>query len=81
MRASICGVGQRPATEKMRFVPQLLSSDFLPHGTCYLWNPKLVWLHVISDAIITLSYYCIPVALVYLVRRRQDGRALAPPTA
>src|SRR6266705_392418 len=24
----------------MRFVAQLLSSDFLPHGTCYLWNPQ-----------------------------------------
>src|SRR5947207_3680381 len=72
MPASICEVRQKPATEMMRFVAQLLSSDFLPHGTCYLWNAKLVWLHVISDGIITLSYYCIPVGLVYLVRRRQD---------
>jgi hypothetical protein len=55
-----------------RFLHQLFSSDFLPHGTCYLWNPKIVWLHVISDAVITLWYYCIPLALVYLVRRRQD---------
>ena len=72
MPACICEVGQIPATEKMRFLAQSLSSDFLPHGTCYLWNPKIVWLHVISDGIITLSYYCIPLSLIYLLRRRKD---------
>jgi PAS domain S-box-containing protein len=56
----------------VRPVGQLLTSDFLPHGTCYLWNPRIVWLHVISDALITLSYYCIPLILIYLVRRRRD---------
>jgi PAS domain-containing protein len=56
----------------MRFLAQLFSSHFLPHGICYLWDPDVVWLHVISDGVITLSYYCIPLALVYLVRRRQD---------
>jgi hypothetical protein len=48
------------------------STRFLPHGTCYLWDPKIVWLHVISDGVITLAYYCIPLALIYLVRRRRD---------
>src|SRR5439155_15175708 len=72
MPACSCEVGQTLATEKMRFLVQLLSSDFLPHGTCYLWNPKILWLHVISDGIITLSYYCIPLALIYLLRRRKD---------
>src|SRR5207302_5629859 len=59
----------RPALEVLK---RLFASDFLPHGTCYLWNPKIVWLHVISDSVITLSYYCIPVALIYLVRKRRD---------
>src|ERR1700674_177956 len=45
---------------------------FMPHGYCYLWNPSIVWLHVISDGLITVSYYCIPLALVYLIRRRRD---------
>jgi PAS domain S-box-containing protein len=48
------------------------SGDFMPHGYCYLWDPHIVWLHVISDGLITLSYYCIPLALVYLVRKRRD---------
>src|SRR6185437_10556669 len=59
----------RPALD---FVKQLFSSSFLPHGTCYLWNPKIVWLHVISDGLITLSYYCIPIALIYLIQKRRD---------
>ncbi|HEY9647736.1 MAG TPA: histidine kinase dimerization/phosphoacceptor domain -containing protein [Chroococcidiopsis sp.] len=46
--------------------------SFIPHGHCYLWQPRLVWLHVTSDALIALSYYSIPVTLVYLVRQRRD---------
>jgi hypothetical protein len=32
----------------------------------------VVWVHVISDGLIAVSYYCIPVALWYFVRRRRD---------
>lgn len=46
--------------------------EFMPHGMCLLWQPNLLFLHVISDAIITLSYYSIPIALVYFVVKRQD---------
>jgi PAS domain S-box-containing protein len=45
---------------------------FIPHGHCYLWKPGLVWLHVLSDSLIALAYYSIPITLVYFVRRRQD---------
>jgi PAS domain S-box-containing protein len=31
-----------------------------------------VWLHVVSDSLITLSYYCIPVVLVYFIRKNRD---------
>jgi two-component sensor histidine kinase len=44
----------------------------LPHGYCLLWLPDLVTLHVVSDALIALSYFSIPFALLYFVRRRQD---------
>lgn len=44
----------------------------LPHGWCLLWSTPLVWLHVAADALITLAYYAIPVALVYFVRKRRD---------
>lgn len=46
--------------------------DFMPHGYCYLWNPGLVWLNVISDSLIALSYFSIPFALLWFVRKRRD---------
>src|SRR5579862_852714 len=33
------------------------SDDFMPHGYCDLWKSSLVWLHVISDALIALAYF------------------------
>ncbi len=56
----------------MGLFKQLLSPDFMPHGYCYLWDARMVWLHVISDGLITLSYYCIPVVLIYFIRRNRD---------
>ncbi len=56
----------------MGFLQQLLSPDFMPHGFCYLWDPRIVWLHVISDGLIALSYYCIPVVLFYFIRKNRD---------
>jgi len=47
-------------------------NHFMPHGQCYLWQKDLLLLHVLSDAIIVLSYYSIPIALLYIVRKRSD---------
>jgi PAS domain S-box-containing protein len=44
----------------------------VPHGYCYLWNPLVLWLNVISDALITLSYYCIPIVLIYFARKNRE---------
>jgi len=54
------------------FLETLFSSDFEPHGYCYLWNPGLVGLHVVSDALIALAYFSIPVTLIYFIRKRRD---------
>jgi hypothetical protein len=48
------------------------TKQFIPHGHCYLWNPELVGLHIVSDSLIALAYYSIPVMLVYLVHKRRD---------
>ena len=53
----------------MEFFGQLLSRDFAPHGVCCLWDPRVVWLQVISDGLIPLSYYCIPMAPVDFIRK------------
>jgi hypothetical protein len=45
---------------------------FMPHGMCLVWRADLIWLHVTSDALIALSYFSIPFALVYFVRKRTD---------
>jgi signal transduction histidine kinase len=47
-------------------------AQFLPHGVCFLWDETLLLLHVVSDSLIALSYFSIPVALIVFVRRRKD---------
>ena len=54
------------------FFRKLFVSDFMPHGMCYLWNPTVLWLNVGSDALITISYYAIPILLFTFARRRRD---------
>src|ERR1700722_4421388 len=44
----------------------------MPHGYCFLWNPSLLWLHVLSDSLIALAYFLIPIVLVRIVRKRKD---------
>jgi PAS domain S-box-containing protein len=52
----------------------MFGSVGLPHGVCFLWDPGLLWLHVVSDSLIALAYFLIPVALVRIVRKRSDLR-------
>lgn len=56
------------------FLNGLLDSEFMPHGHCYMWKPEILWLHVVSDSMTTLSYFSIPFVLVYFARKRQDLR-------
>jgi PAS domain S-box-containing protein len=43
----------------------------MPHGYSYLWNPSLVWLHVLSDSSIALAYFSVPVTLVYFIYKHR----------
>ncbi len=43
-----------------------------PHGYCFLWDPTLIWAHVIADAVIGLSYFSIPIVLGTFLTRRRD---------
>jgi hypothetical protein len=63
-----------PALEgDLDFFRQLLSSgNFQPHGFCYQWNTGLVWLNVLSDVLIALAYFAIPVILLRFIRKRAD---------
>jgi signal transduction histidine kinase len=57
----------------MSWLEHIFSTNgFMPHGMCYEWNPQVIWLHVISDSLIALAYYSIPLTLIYFVRKRKD---------
>ena len=56
----------------MEGLEELFTDDFMPHGQCLFWTPSVLWLNVVSDAIIALAYYSIPVCLFLFVRRRRD---------
>ncbi len=55
-----------------KLINELCSTSFMPHGDCYLWDPVLVWLNVISDGLVTLAYFSIPITILYFMRRRRD---------
>lgn len=50
----------------------LESSAFSPHGFCLLWEPSLIWVRAISDGLIGLAYYSIPLAFLQFIWRRKD---------
>src|SRR5206468_9708164 len=57
----------------MDFFRVLLGQNgFMPHGHCYLWDPGLMRLHLISDFLIAAAYFIIPFTLVNSVRKRRD---------
>ncbi|HXA50779.1 MAG TPA: ATP-binding protein [Candidatus Acidoferrum sp.] len=56
----------------LEFIQKLFSSDFMPHGMCYFWDPKVLWLNVSADAVIALCYYAIPFLLFRFARQRRD---------
>src|ERR1035437_3162637 len=47
-------------------------NGYIPHGYCISWSPPLVMTFVISDILIFLSYFSMPVAIAYFARRRLD---------
>jgi signal transduction histidine kinase len=53
-------------------VSWLSGEQFLPHGHSYMWTPGILWMHVIADILIAMAYFAIPLALVYIARRRRD---------
>lgn len=54
------------------FLTNLFATDFVPRAACVGERPEIIWLHVLSDTTIALSYFSIPIALAYFVRRRSD---------
>lgn len=49
-------------------------AGMMPHGYCLLWKPWLVALHAVADAVIFVSYFVIPLAILRFLRARPDIR-------
>lgn len=49
----------------------LADPTFMPHGHCYLWRPEILWTHVISDFIVGVSYFTIPLILFLFLRKNR----------
>lgn len=54
------------------YVREYVTGAYAPHGYCLLWEPWLIWTMAISDILIALAYFSIPIVLVTFVRRRRD---------
>lgn len=42
----------------------------MPHGHCFLWLPEILWLHVISDIVVAVSYFAIPLVILLVLWKR-----------
>lgn len=56
------------------FIGEFLRGDYMPHGHCFLWHPGILWITVLADFFIGLSYFIISAALIVFVRKRTDLR-------
>jgi PAS domain S-box-containing protein len=56
----------------IEFFRNIFDSGFVPHGQSYLMRPEIIWLHVVSDALIAIAYFSILVTLASFARNRRD---------
>ena len=62
---------QHPAPDTGNFFSNLFQV-YIPRNQCMFHEAGLINLHIASDIVIALSYYSIPLALIYFARRRRD---------
>jgi len=55
-----------------QFANYFETTGFMPHGHCFFWTSSLLWIYVVSDFIIAMSYFSIPFALWYFVQKRPN---------
>ncbi|WP_024517540.1 ATP-binding protein [Bradyrhizobium sp. Tv2a-2] len=46
-------------------------STLIPHGACLLWTPELIWLNVVSDAMVAVAFFATAFVLGFFVWRRR----------
>ena len=50
----------------------IFDGSFMPHGHCLLWREDLLFLTLVGDGLTVIAYGLIPMALIYLVKKRKD---------
>jgi PAS domain S-box-containing protein len=50
----------------------VIDERYMPHGHCYFWEPAVLWSYAVSDSIIAIAYFSIPLALSYIYFKRKD---------
>ena len=49
-----------------------MDGSFMPHGYCLQWRGDLLFMTLVGDGLTVLAYSLIPLALIHLVRKRDD---------
>ncbi len=44
--------------------------DFMPHGTCFFWDRRILLLSFIGDGMVMTAYFFIPAILVFILKGR-----------
>lgn len=47
--------------------------SFVPHGECWLWDWRMVTLHLISNGLIGVAYYSISSILFYILLKTREN--------
>ena len=54
------------------FLDMIFNTDrYMPHGYCFLWEPRLLWMFIIGDLATFIAYFSIPITLLYLMRKKK----------
>jgi signal transduction histidine kinase/ActR/RegA family two-component response regulator len=72
--AMLCqaGVHDHPLPADSGSFFENLFKVYVPRQQCMYNEASVIWIHVVSDVLIAMAYFSIPIALVYFIRRRRD---------
>ena len=56
----------------MSWLERLFQGNLMPHGQCLLWRSDLLLMHIGGDILTVVAYFTIPIALILLVKKRDD---------
>ncbi len=71
MMAAQAPAGAAAETSQGSWFSRLLET-YAPRRICMNLEADVIWTNLISDSIIAISYFTIPIALIYFVKRRKD---------